>query len=233
MAADTPIDLHGIRVGALLAGGEARRMGRDKRRLRLAGATLLERNLAFLRGLFPVVALSVREAGQAPDALPPGVEVVPDVVTGSPLAGLASLLTRYGEPFFALATDVVFPDVAAVERVLGGYAGADVALPVVGDHLEPLHAVYGPGCLPHIRALLAAGAHSILDLYPLVEVRQIPFTDARPFFNVNTPGDWDEAPKTRPAARGPDRSCSASSAARGAARRRSSSGSSRSSRVAA
>ena len=193
MAADTPIDLHGIRVGALLAGGEARRMGHDKRRLRLAGATLLERNLAFLRGLFPVVALSVREAGQAPDAMPPGVEVVPDVVTGSPLAGLASLLTRYGEPFFALATDVVFPDVAAVERVLGGYAGADVALPVVGDHLEPLHAVYGPGCLPHIRALLAAGAHSILDLYPLVEVRHIPFTDVRPFFNVNTPGDWDEA----------------------------------------
>jgi molybdopterin-guanine dinucleotide biosynthesis protein MobB len=193
VAGHTPIDLHGIRIGALLAGGEARRMGHDKRRLRLAGATLLERNLDFLRGLFPVVALSVRDADQAPDPLPPGVEVVPDIVTGSPLAGLASLLTRFGEPFFTLATDVVFPDAAAVERVLGGYAGADVALPVVGGHLEPLHAVYGPGCLPHIRALLAVGAHSILDLYPLVNVRQIPFTDAHPFFNVNTPGDWAEA----------------------------------------
>ena len=36
-------------------------MGRDKRALRLDGATLVERNLAFLRSLFPTVAVSVRE----------------------------------------------------------------------------------------------------------------------------------------------------------------------------
>jgi len=108
------IDTCGIRVAALLAGGEARRMGHDKRRLSLGGETLLQRNLEFLRGIFPVVALSVRDAAQAPAHLPAGVEVVPDVVTGSPLAGIASVLTRYGEPFFALATDVVFPQAAAV-----------------------------------------------------------------------------------------------------------------------
>ena len=140
-----------------------------------------------------MVALSVRDAAQAPAGLPAGVEVVPDVVTGSPLAGIASVLTRYGEPFFALATDVVFPQQEAVERVLRESPGVDVATPVVGDHWEPLHAVYGPGCLPHIEALLAAGAHSILDLFPLVRVRRIPFDDPAPFFNVNTPGDWVEA----------------------------------------
>jgi len=187
------IDTCGIRVAALLAGGEARRMGHDKRRLSLGGETLLQRNLEFLRGIFPVVALSVRDAAQAPAHLPAGVEVVPDVVTGSPLAGIASVLTRYGEPFFALATDVVFPQAAAVERVLRESPGVDVATPVVGDHWEPLHAVYGPGCLPHIEALLAAGAHSILDLFPLVRVRRIQFADPAPFFNVNTPGDWAEA----------------------------------------
>jgi molybdopterin-guanine dinucleotide biosynthesis protein MobB len=187
------IDPHGVRIGVVLAGGEARRMGHDKRRLSLGGATLLERNLAFLQSIFPVVALSVRDAAQAPAHLPDGVEVVPDIVTGSPLAGIASVLTRYGEPFFALATDVVFPQAAAVERVLGASAGVDVATPVVGDHWEPLHAVYGPGCLPHIEALLGAGAHSILDLFPLVRVRRVPFDDPRPFFNVNTPGDWAEA----------------------------------------
>jgi molybdopterin-guanine dinucleotide biosynthesis protein MobB len=187
------LDTCGVRIGVLLAGGEARRMGRDKRRLSLSGATLLERNLAFLCGIFPVVALSVRDVAQAPDPLPPGVEVVPDTVTGSPLAGIASVLGRYGEPFFALAADVVFPEAAAVQRVLRAFAGADVALPVVGDHLEPLHAVYGPGCLPHIEGLLDAGAHSILDLFPLVAVRRIPFPDPQPFFNVNTPRDWAEA----------------------------------------
>lgn len=193
MSQSTRIDTHGVRVAALLAGGEARRMGHDKRRLSLGGETLLQRNLEFLRRIFPVVALSVRDAGQAPADLPAGVEVVPDVVTGSPLAGIASVLTRYGEPFFALATDVVFPQAAAVERVLRESSGVDVATPVVGDHWEPLHAVYGPGCLQHIQALLAAGAHSILDLFPLVRVRRIPFDDAAPFFNVNTPGEWAEA----------------------------------------
>ena len=187
------IDTCGIRVAALLAGGEARRMGHDKRSLSLGGETLLQRNLRFLLGIFPVVALSVRDAAQAPADLPAGVEVVPDVVTGSPLAGIASVLERYGEPFFALATDVVFPQADAVARVLRESAGVDVATPVVGDHWEPLHAVYGPGCLPHIEALLAAGAHSILDLFPLVRVRRIPFDDPAPFFNVNTPGEWDEA----------------------------------------
>jgi molybdopterin-guanine dinucleotide biosynthesis protein len=189
----TTIDTYGVRVAALLAGGEARRMGHDKRRLSLGGETLLQRNLAFLLGIFPVVALSVRDVAQAPTDLPAGVEVVPDVVTGSPLAGIASVLGRYGEPFFALATDVVFPQAEAVARVLRESAGVDVATPVVGDHWEPLHAVYGPGCLPHIQALLDAGAHSILDLFPLVRVRRIPFADARPFFNVNTPGEWAEA----------------------------------------
>lgn len=193
MDPSAPIDTPAVRIGVLLAGGEARRMGHDKRRLSLGGATLLERNLAFLQGIFPVVALSVRDAAQAPERLPVGVEVIPDVVTGSPLAGIASVLMRYGEPFFALATDVVFPQASAVQRVLAASAGVDVATPVVGDHWEPLHAVYGPGCLPHIQDLLAAGAHSILDLFPLVRVRRIPFEDPRPFFNVNTPGEWAEA----------------------------------------
>jgi molybdopterin-guanine dinucleotide biosynthesis protein MobB len=177
----------------VLAGGEARRMGRDKRLLRLAGSTLLERNLALLRGIFPTVALSVRDRTQVPSPLPDGVEIVPDVVSGSPLAGLASILARYRQPIFALAADVAFADSAAVERVVEAFAGVDVALPIVGDHLEPLHAVYGLGCLENIERLLERGAHSILDLLPEVRVAEVPFAASLPFFNVNTPEDWERA----------------------------------------
>jgi molybdopterin-guanine dinucleotide biosynthesis protein MobB len=193
MSGDSSRGPAGVRVGVVLAGGEARRMGRDKRLLRLGDATLLERNLAFLHGLFPIVGLSLRSASQAPDRLPAGVEVVPDLVPGSPLGGLASILARYREPVFALAADVAFPDRGAVARVVAAFDDVDVALPVAEDHLEPLHAVYGPGCLPHIERLLAAGAHSILDLFPLVRVAEIPFATSSPFFNVNTPADWGEA----------------------------------------
>ena len=190
---ETATDLHGVRVGVLLAGGESRRMGCDKRDLRLGGETLLQRNLTFLGGVFPLVGLSVRSADQAPPDLPEGVAVVPDETPGSPLAGLASVLGRFGEPVFAMAADLIAPQRSAVRRVLDAYRDVDVALPVADDHLEPLHAVYGPRCLPHMRQLLAAGAHSILDLFPLVRVARVPFTETAPFFNVNTPSDWERA----------------------------------------
>jgi molybdopterin-guanine dinucleotide biosynthesis protein MobB len=188
-----PTDQDTVHIGVLLAGGESRRMGLDKRGLRLRGETLLRRNLAFLGGIFPVVGLSVRSAGQAPPDLPAGVVVIPDEVPGSPLAGLASVLERLGEPVFAMAADLIAPDPGAVARVLAEFRDVDVALPVAEDHLEPLHAVYGPGCLPHMRQLLAAGAHSVLDLFPLVRVARVQFADTAPFFNVNTPADWAEA----------------------------------------
>ncbi len=182
-----------VRIGVLLAGGESRRMGRDKRELRLGGETLLRRNLDFLGGVFPVLGLSVRSAAQAPKGLPAGVVVIPDEVPGSPLGGLASVLERFDEPVFAMAADLIAPEREAVGRVIEAFSGVDVALPVAEDHLEPLHAVYGPRCLPHMKALLAAGAHSILDLFPLVRVARVPFADTAPFFNVNTPADWVEA----------------------------------------
>jgi len=168
-------------------------MGRDKRLLRLAGVTLLERNLRFLQKLFPTVALSVRDCTQVPSPLPDGVEIVPDVVSGSPLAGIASVLARFRRPVFVLAADIAFADRGAVELVVETSAGVDVSLPIVGDHLEPLHAVYGPACLPHIERLLERGAHSILDLLPEVRVAEVPFAVTRPFFNVNTPQDWERA----------------------------------------
>ena len=67
-----------VAVGVVLAGGEARRMGRDRRLLRLAGATLLERNLRFLRSIFPTVALSrARRLARCLRTCPPGSRSCP------------------------------------------------------------------------------------------------------------------------------------------------------------
>ena len=80
-----------------------------------------------------------------------------------------------------------------MEAALEAFTEVDVALPIAEDHLEPLHAVYGPGCLPHIERLLEKGAHSILDVLPEVRVAEVPFAATRPFFSVNTPEDWETA----------------------------------------
>jgi len=182
-----------VTVGVILAGGEARRMGRDKRTLRLGGASLLERNVALLRGIFPTVVVSVREDRPVPLTLPAGVEVLNDLLPGCPLGGIATALSHFRAPIFVLAADVAFAERPAVERVLRAFQGVDMVVPIVDGHLEPLHAVYGPGCLAPAQALLEAGRNSILELLPRVRVATVGFDTMKPFFNVNTPDDLEEA----------------------------------------
>jgi len=111
------------------------------------------------------------------------------------LTGIATALDRLGGPLFVMAADLAFPDAAAARRVLDAAAvsGADVTLPRVGPHHEPLFAVYGPGCLAPMRALLRAGRHRIVDVFPTLSVEEVPFPDARPFHNINTMDEYREA----------------------------------------
>ncbi|HJW75319.1 MAG TPA: molybdopterin-guanine dinucleotide biosynthesis protein B, partial [Thermoleophilia bacterium] len=180
-------------IGLLLAGGRARRMGRDKRSLRLGDQTLLERNLAFLQELFPVVAVSLRP-GQGVE-LPLGglAEVIVDRYEGSPLGGIATSLEHFEAALFVLAVDIAFPDERAVAALLDAFRGVDVALPIVEDKLEPLHAVYSPRCLPAMRRLLERGRHRVIDIFPDVRVATVPFPTVEPFRNVNTPEDFELA----------------------------------------
>lgn len=182
-----------VTVGVLLAGGVARRMGSDKRGLRLGDRTLLERNLGFLQKLFPTVAVSLRE-GQGVE-LPLGslTEVIVDRYESSPLAGIATALERFEVPIFVLAVDIAFPDEGAVTEVLGAYRGADIVVPIVDDKLEPLHAVYSPRCLPAMRRLLARGRHRVLDIFPDMRTVTVPFPTVEPFWNVNTPEEYERA----------------------------------------
>ena len=96
-----------VTVGVLLAGGQGRRMGFDKRTLDVGGATLVERGVAALREVFPTVAVSLRTQDDV-DLVPSGCDVICDETPGSPLAGIASALAHYDEPVFVLAADMPF-----------------------------------------------------------------------------------------------------------------------------
>ncbi len=189
----TPFPLD-VTTGVLLAGGSGRRAGVDKRYLVLDRQTLLQRNLGFLSAVFPAVAISLRH-GQTADTGDLGpVEMLYDEWPGSsPLAGIATALTAYRRPVFVMAADLAFPDPFAVARLLAAYPGHDVAIPVVGSNHEPLFAVYGPACLGPMTALLEQGRHRILEILPDLSVAAVPFSDARPFHNVNTREAYEAA----------------------------------------
>jgi molybdopterin-guanine dinucleotide biosynthesis protein len=174
-------------TGVLLAGGASRRMGVDKRLLVLGGRTLLVRGVRFLETLFPSVVVSVAP-GPAPDlGDAAGDAVVADAYEGaSPMVGIVTVLERLQRPAFFMAVDVAFPDPFAARRVLEACsADVDVCLPVVDGLLEPLFAVYGPGCVPAMRDMLAHGKHKILDAFPQLRVRTVPFASADRFLNIN------------------------------------------------
>ena len=193
-----------VKIGVLLAGGSGRRAGVDKRFLVLGGRALLVRNVAFLRNVFPTVAVSLG-AGQSLDLGDAAdVELVHDAWPGaSPLACIASALARYRQPVFALAADIAFPDSRALRRVLAAFPGHDLALPAIGpEHHQPLFAVYGPGCLAPMTALLEAGRHRIVDILPNTRAAEVRFPDDALFHNINTMDDYQEA--RRQAAEGGD-----------------------------
>ena len=186
-----------VTIGVLLAGGGARRAGVDKRFLVLQGQSLLQRNLAFLHGLFDTVVVSLGQGQRLDlgDAAAIGeTEIVPDAWPGSsPMAGIATVLARYRAPLFALAVDVAFPDRDACARVLAALPGHDLALPAIDRHYQPLFAAYGPGCLPVMTKLLETGRHSLLDVLPDTGVAAVPFDGDEPFLSVNTMDDYAAA----------------------------------------
>jgi molybdopterin-guanine dinucleotide biosynthesis protein B/molybdopterin-guanine dinucleotide biosynthesis protein len=184
-------------TGVLLAGGSGRRAGVDKRYLVLGGRTLLRRNLGFLRRHFRRVVLSVGD-GPLPDlgdaADEARVDLVRDAWPGaSPLAGISTVLARERRPLFVMAADLAFPDGGALERVLVAARGHDVAIPAIGEHHEPLFAVYGPACLAPMTALLGSGRHRIVEILPAVDVAEVRFPDESLFRNINTLDDYEEA----------------------------------------
>lgn len=183
-----------VGVGVLIAGGRSRRTRVDKRYLVLQGRTLLRRNLDFLRGIFPTVAVSVGVGQELDLGDASGVELLRDAHPGgSPLAGIVTALERFDAPLFVLAADLSAPDAAAAARVLAACSGCDVSIPVVGPHLEPLFAVYRPSCLAPMRALLARGRHRIVEAFPGLDVARVPFPEAALFHNINTMDDFERA----------------------------------------
>jgi molybdopterin-guanine dinucleotide biosynthesis protein A len=161
-------------AAAVLVGGEGRRMGGVRKPLlRVGGVPVLERELRVLDPLFDTVILLADAAGPFAGF---GRRVIVDAAPGrGPLPAIAAALRALGRPLFVVGGDMPFLAAAAVEltvrRALA--TGADVAVPFVDGHPEPLHACYQPSCLPVIDAQLARGQLAVLGFYGAVRLCRI------------------------------------------------------------
>ncbi len=179
-------------AGFVLAGGESRRMGRDKGLLRWRGGLLIEhvaRGLATACGSAVVIGHAERYGGL-------GFETHSDATPGSgPLGGVCTALALGRADWnIVLGCDMPLIDANAVrvlmdEALLHPRAAAVLAASAAGP--EPLCAVYHASALPRLEQALREGRlrmrEAALSLTPVLTDR----VDAACFTNVNTAAEWE------------------------------------------
>lgn len=189
--------------GVILAGGESRRLGRNKALLRIGGQALIERvveAIAPLTAEVIVVVASPEQAAALP--LPAWVRVASDRYPGcGSLGGIYTGLATSSEPWIlVVACDMPFLNPALLRRLIAARRGVDAVVPYLEGQPEPLHALYSKTCLVPIEGMLRAGQLKIAPLFEAVRVRYVAEETIdridpgrRSFFNINTPADLKEA----------------------------------------
>jgi molybdopterin-guanine dinucleotide biosynthesis protein A len=186
-------------TGIVLAGGESRRMGRDKAFLKLNGVPLIEHALRALRGVFSkiIIVTNAPKLYVSYDAL-----VVTDAYDKQgPLTGIYSgLLHSTDEHNFVAACDMPFLNPGLISYMAGLAQGHDIVAPMVAGYLEPLHAFYHRRLLPVIEERLRDDARQIRGIYREARVLYVTETEIdrydperRSFKNLNTPEEYKEA----------------------------------------
>jgi len=183
--------------GIVLAGGQSRRMGRNKALLELEGQTLIARVLERLSPLCDELIISANDVELYAD-LP--AQVVPDLIAGrGALSGIhAGLATMRHDKAVVVACDMPFLSLSLLRYMVVMSSGYDVVAPRVDGFFEPLHAVYSARCVEPIAQLIAKGPRRVVDLYRQIRLREVTKADvqlfdaALSFVNVNTHKEWAE-----------------------------------------
>jgi molybdopterin-guanine dinucleotide biosynthesis protein A len=190
-------------VGAVLAGGEARRMGgRDKASLRLGERPLIDWRVENLAPQTDHLIISAN--GEAARFSHLGLVVVPDAPRFAglgPLGGLASLMAFVREAFpeadllFVAPVDAPFtpPDLGTrlVEQLERG--GGGVAFARSGGRDHPVCSVWRTCALPLIEDRLAARKLKVMEAITALAGTALEWPDAEAFANLNTPQDLARA----------------------------------------
>jgi molybdenum cofactor guanylyltransferase len=151
--------------GAVLCGGESRRMGRDKALIPVDGKPMVVRvaEALWVAGARDVVAI-----GREPQALAAHrLATVPDGRAGAgPAAGIAAALNWADgdELVMVVGCDLVAPSPAAITVTLAALArnpAASVAVPVSDGRTQWHHAAWRPSARPALERALETGARSV------------------------------------------------------------------------
>ncbi|MGB9476289.1 MAG: molybdenum cofactor guanylyltransferase [Candidatus Udaeobacter sp.] len=182
-------------AATLLAGGESRRMGRDKATLLFHAKPLWQIQLKLLQKLEPTeIFVSARAE---PVWRPVDVQfVADDLPSRGPLSGLAASLTQMrAQHLLALAIDMPFMTKEYLTFLCGQIEPCRGVIAKIDDRFEPLAAIYPREALPNIQSALSGGDFSLQTLTDCLvaagKLQVIPVTsqERKFFLNLNEPSD--------------------------------------------
>jgi len=184
-------------AGFILAGGQSRRMGRDKSQLLLAGQTFVARIASELGAATDTVSV----VGTDTIALPHRLATIADVYPGwGALGGVQAALAACAADWaLIVACDFPFVTGELFRRLAGLRGGFAAVAPIQSDNIpQPLCALYRVApCLKRAEQLIKSGERKPIALLQSVATRWVSFAElselagADHFFdNINTPEDY-------------------------------------------
>ncbi|MFZ1219049.1 MAG: molybdenum cofactor guanylyltransferase [Chthoniobacterales bacterium] len=182
----------------LLAGGESRRMGRDKATMDFDGQPLWKRQLKTLQTLDPEkIFVSARTP---PSWLPDEVGLLlDDPPSRGPISGLTKALAAIATTHLVvLAADMPFMVAGELRYLLKLATGGRGVVPIIEERAEPLAAIYPAQAAEDFQAAVAGHDFSLQPLVRrlVAENKMTPYAvpDSRTHFyeSVNEPGDLKE-----------------------------------------
>ncbi len=192
-----------VASGIILAGGKNTRMGTNKALLCLDQKTIIQQAVGQLRQFCSEVLVVTNQPVQYREfSWAAELKLVEDILPQmGPLSGIHAGLS-YSSYFynFIVACDMPFINWALGQYMVEKAGGLDVLVPRVGEHLQPMHAVYSKQCLQPIEQCINERTFKITAFFPQVRVGYLEEAEVRKFaevervfFNVNTQEDYQQA----------------------------------------
>ncbi len=185
-------------TAVILAGGESRRMGRDKAHIEFRGKSLLNHAIANLSPLFAEIMLSARDPLAVDESQSNIVQVMDADEGRGPMMGIVAAMTEVRTDWvFVTGVDMPFVMPELVVHMAEQRHGHDAVLAEIDGQLQPLPAFYAKrACLPAMQSRIAQGRRSLMRLIPslntaiLTEKELRPLDpDLRSFTDFDTPED--------------------------------------------
>jgi molybdenum cofactor guanylyltransferase len=193
-------------TGAILAGGQNRRMGKEKALLPFSGELLIQRQIRTLSEVCEEIIVVTNEPTLFLPVLDRSIRIITDYYPGKgPLSGMHAALALARNPeVWIVGCDMPFlsSSAATAMQELKATLKCDAVVPVIEGRSHPLHGIYSKGCADAISALLLSGESRVSEMLRMIYWQEAPEAHFEEkhiglefVTNMNTPEEYESALK--------------------------------------